>query len=491
MSMMLAAIAANRFGYGARPNELRAIAGDPRGWVKAQMRPEAAPPASFAGLPTAEDDLLNIGRFYISLRLNGPNAEAARRRLVQREGVSPEMLDNTVDGSYRAYMVERYTRGVAAHMSALVSAPRPAFERLVRFWANHFTVSAAKPQVMSLPQSFEREAIRPLACGSFANLLLASTKHPGMGVYLDNVISIGPTSGWARSPRQVPRIGFGGQRPNGLNENLGREILELHTLGVGGGYTQADVTALAKIITGWMYERPPMTAYFTDAKGQRTGAQLFKFEAGAHEPGAKTLLGQSYPEGLAGGESALRALTRHASTARHIATKLVRHYVSDAPPAACVDRVARAFQASEGDIPTVMAALIDSPEAWAEAPAKFKRPDEFLVSALRAFNLTQIPPNAFVAGLETMGQRAYFAPGPDGWADSAEAWLSADLVWKRLEWAQQLAERVARADAAPLAIAESALGPTFTEASRTAIQRAESPAQALVLFLMSPEFQRR
>lgn len=491
MSLELAAIAANRFGYGARPDSLRVIAGDPRGWVKAQLTPEVRPPAALASLPPCEDDLINIGRFFVSVRLRGPEAQRARERL-RREGVTDAMIDGSnVEDNYRAYMLRRYAEAVSAKVLTVVASERPVFERVSAFWGNHFTISALKPQVMSLPQSFEREVARAHACGRFANMLLAATKHPAMGVYLDNAVSIGPNSAWGRNRRLMPQLGFGGQRPSGLNENLAREILELHTLGVNGGYTQADVQGLALLISGWMFERPPLTSYFNEQRGQRSGAQLFRFEANAHEPGEKTLLGARYPAGLQGGEQALLMLARHPSTARHLATKLARHFIADAPPPDAVARIARAFTDSDGDLAITMQALVDSPEAWTPTLAKFKRPDEFMVSALRAFNAREVPSNAIVAGLDTLGQRPYTAPGPDGWADVADGWLSADAVWKRLEWTQAFAERVARADLNPLALAEATLGPSLSTATREAIQRAESPTQAVVLFLMSPEFQRR
>lgn len=493
MSLALAAIAANRFGYGARPNDMRAIAGDPRGWVKAQLAPERAPPAPLSALPPAEDDILTYGRFITGRRLRGPEAEQAMRRL-ERAGIPRAALTaaSTDEDSYRSVFLPRYIASVAARFSTAISSDRPVFERLVAFWSNHFTVSAVKPQVASLPQSFERDVVRPQACGRFADMLIASAKHPAMSVYLDNGVSIGPNSVWAKTPSRIPRYGLGGRRPTGLNENFARETLELHTLGVDGGYTQADVRALASILTGWMTARIPPTAYFSDAKGVRTGPQLFIFESEAHEPGPKTLLGKTYAEaGQAEGETALRDLARHPATATHIATKLVRHFVADQPPPACVARVAQAFRNSDGDIPTTMAALVDSPEAWETPPAKFKRPDEFFISALRAMDVRDPPPPGIVTALESLGQRTYFAPGPDGWSDRADGWLSADLVWKRLEWVQALAERVARADLDPVARAEAVLGPALTPATRTALQRAESPAQAVVLFLMSPEFQRR
>jgi uncharacterized protein (DUF1800 family) len=322
-------------------------------------------------------------------------------------------------------------------------------------------------------------------------MLTASSKHPGMIVYLDNWLSIGPNSQAAHEPRRARRIPGGG-RATGLNENLGREILELHTLGVNGGYTQADVQALAAIITGWTYERPRLRELVRESGGDRDGAHLFEFDESAHEPGPKTLLRRSYTQsGVAQGEAALGDLARHASTARFIATKLCRHYIADAPPAAALTRVERAFRDSEGDLRVTMEAVADSPEAW-EAPfAKFKRPEEYAITLLRAANVRELPSNAAIGSLTAMGQRPYAAPGPDGWADIADAWLTADLVWKRIEFAQAFAERIGRADVDPVQLGEASLGPLLSDETRTAVRRAESPGQGLSLLFAAPEMQRR
>lgn len=493
MSLERAALAANRFGLGARPGELARIAGDPVGWVKSQLSPERAPPPAIAALPPCEDDVLAFGRFYVAQRLNGPNGDRLRERL-ERQGVTKEeMRQLSVEDAFREHFRARYENATKARLDTAFATDRPVFERLVHFWANHFTVSAAKPQAQALPASFEAEAIRPHVCGRFADMLLASTKHPGMGIYLDNWSSIGPNSAWAKNPRLIPRLGFGpGGRPTGLNENLGREILELHTLGVNGGYTQADVQALAAIITGWTYDRPAARYYFNEEKGVRRGGELFAFVADAHEPGAKTLLGQSYAqEGVAQGETALRDLARKPATARFIATKLVRHYIADAPTPAVVDRVARAFQQSDGDLRATMIALIDSPEAWSAPLGKFRRPEEYLIAVMRALDIRQLPPGVGANASGAMGQVIWRAQGPDGWADTAGPWLSGDLVWKRIEWCEALAARVARADTAPLSIGEAVLGPLLSAETRQAVQRAESPMQGMVLLLSSPEFQRR
>jgi len=484
-----AAIAANRFGFGARPTDLRAIGGDPRGWVKAQFARAAEEPAQIAALPAGEDDLLAFGRWLAARRLRNGNAANIEQQ-AERQGVSDEELRmlSTEEDFIRTFRA-RAVAAIDARIMAAVTSPMPARERAVHFWSNHFTVSAAKPIAVALPPSFEREAIRPHVAGRFSDMLIASTKHPGMLVYLDNWLSIGPNSPAARAPRLGPN---GERRPTGINENLAREILELHSLGVGGGYTQADVQALAAIITGWSYDRPRLGDYVTNQPGRRRGADLFVFRQRAHEPGAHALLGRRYEEdGVAQGERALADIARHPSTARFIATKLARHYIADQPPRAAIDRIASAFARSDGDLRATMEAVVDCPEVW-DAPApKFKRPEEYAISALRAANLRDLPPGAGAAACAAMGQRIYAAPGPDGWSDMAESWLSADLVYKRIEFAEAFAERLARADVSALAIGEAALGPLFSAETRQAISRAESPAQALTLLFASPEFQRR
>lgn len=489
--MHLAAVAAHRFGFGPRPGELRAIADDPRGWVKSQLGRQTTLPPAIAALPAAEDDLWAFGRWLVRRRMNNRNVERMEQR-AEREGVTMEELRAlSIEEEFVANFRVRVTRGVAARIDAAIGSDRPVHERLVHFWSNHFTVSTAKPAAVALPPSFEKDAIRPHVGGRFADMLLASTKHPGMIVYLDNWLSIGANSRRARGPRPE-RPFLGGPRATGLNENLGREILELHTLGVNGGYTQGDVQALANIITGWTYERPRLRDLVRENGGERNGGELFQFDAAAHEPGAKVLLNRTYAQdGVAQGEAALNDLARHPSTARFIATKLCRHYVADDPPGAAVARVERAFRDSDGDLRVTMEAVVDSPEAWETAFAKFKRPEEYAITLLRAANVRELPNNGAVAALTTMGQRPYAAPGPDGWADSAETWLTADLVWKRLEFAQAYAERVGRADVDPVQLGEACLGPMLSDETRTAIRRAESPSQGLALLFGAPEMQRR
>jgi uncharacterized protein (DUF1800 family) len=311
-------------------------------------------------------------------------------------------------------------------------------------------------------------------------MLLASCRHPAMLEYLDNYLSIGPNSPLAHNPQYLPK--YLRDRMTGLNENLGRELLELHTLGVRSGYTQTDVTNLAKIITGWSLYGP----------NQARGNDLFHFVDFAHEPGPQTLLFKTYPDtGEAQGVAALVDLANHPATAHHLAAKLARHFIADDPPPAAVDRIAAAYSGSGGDLAKTAAAVVDSPEAWAPQAAKLKTPDEYLVSSARALGGLPLTGEQIVALLDRMGQRPYWPPGPDGWPDIQDGWIAADAVWKRLEWATALSQRLAAANMDPTTLAEASLGPGLTPATRQAIHAAESPAQGLAIFLVSSDFQRR
>jgi uncharacterized protein (DUF1800 family) len=497
-----AALAAHRFSFGPKPGELRTIAGDPRGWVKSQLAPTTSLPPQIAALPPAEDDLLAFGRWLVARRLlrtgnepersSAPAQQSEMREGAEVENPTPEQMRNlSLEQDFVETFRPRVVRAVAARVEAAMTSDQSVRERLVHFWSNHFTVSTTKPAAIALPPSFERDAIRPHVGGSFSDMLLASTKHPGMIVYLDNWLSVGPHSVAAQYFATAPRRG-NLPRPTGINENLGREIMELHTLGVDSGYTQADVQALAAIITGWSYDRARGAQLTNDTPGTRSGEQLFKFIPAAHEPGAKTLLGRNYAQdGVAQGEAALNDLAHMPQTAHFIATKLCRHYIADDPPPAAISRVAQAFRRSGGDLRATMEAVVDSPEAWQTPFAKFKQPEEYAISLMRAANIQSLPQNGAIGGLVAMGQRPYAAPGPNGWADIADAWLTADLVWKRLEFAQTFANRLARADVDPVAIGDACLGPLMSDETKTAIQRADSSAQGLAILFAAPEMQRR
>lgn len=471
-----AVIAANRFGYGATPDEMAAIAKDPHAWVTKQIVAEKKLPAPLAALPSTMDDQL---AFFLWLR--------DYRKAVQ----SADGMSGAVEKSYAKTLYPRYQTAVRARFDTAVSTDTPVFERLVHFWSNHFVVSGAKPVAIALPPSFERDAIRPYVTGKFSDMLLAVAKHPAMLIYLDNTRSIGPHSERAMNPSKRRPTFAAMPPPTGLNENLAREILELHTVGADGGYDQADVTSFASVITGWQVIGPGQLVRFT-ARWAGIGNDLFHFNAAAHEPGAQVVMGKSYPAGgVEQGEAVLHDLARHPSTANFIATKLARHFISDDPPAAAVARLAKVFRDTDGDLGAVTRALVDSPEVWAEPRAKLKQPEEYLISAVRTMGGPPLQGRQLITSLKEMGQRPYMSPGPDGWSDQQDYWLSPDGVWKRIEWAQLAGRALAGSITRPDAYADDVFGATLSANTRTAIGRAESPAQGLTLLLTSPELMRR
>ncbi|MGE5148253.1 MAG: DUF1800 domain-containing protein [Candidatus Eiseniibacteriota bacterium] len=440
-------IAANRFGFGPRPGDLAAIGGAPRDWLLDQLARPAALPAELRDLP--------------------PGRQGAAEFLrVRRDGA--EAIKTLAQTKFKAELF----REINARTLAMIKSATPFRERLVAFWSNHFTVSASRFYVAPIAGGFEREAIRPHVTGKFVDMLLAVARHPAMLFYLDNISSIGPNSIAGRRTKR------------GLNENLAREIMELHTLGVDGGYTQEDVTSFARMLTGWSVDGVP-------PRGEPTGA--FRFFALAHEPGDKTLLGKRYPEaGEDEAEAALRDLARHPSTARFIATKLVRHFVADDPPPTAVARIARVFTETDGDLGRVSAALINLDEAWAAPLPKMKSPYDFVVSAARAVGLTETPapPNGFVASLHVLSQVPFTAPSPKGWPDTAADWLSPEALMHRIEWARAFAARLPDI-LRPKQLYADTIAPVATETTRSGIELAPSGVEGNAMILASVEFQRR
>ena len=344
-------------------------------------------------------------------------------------------------------------------------------ERLVVFWSNHFCISANKGGLARMwAGSFEREAIRPHVLGRFADMLKAVEQHPAMLFFLDNQQSLGPDS----------RAGI--NRNRGLNENLAREILELHTLGVNGGYSQDDVTSLARIITGWTY---------AGRQGQLGAPGTFVFNANAHQPGAHRVMGKTYEaNGVAQGEAVLADLARHPSTAKFIATKFARHFVADDPPPALVARLADVFTKTDGDLKAMSLALVDSDEAWKTPLTKIRSPYEFLMAIGRL--LARIPedPVRYLGGLNVLGQPLWSPAGPNGFPDSNAAWAAPEGMKLRLDISAQVASRLADS-IDPRDLLEVIAADAASPETRRTIERAETRQQALALLLMSPEFQRR
>jgi uncharacterized protein (DUF1800 family) len=435
-----AVIAASRFGLGAQPGDLARIKGDPHGWLLAQLDGGAE------ATPGVGRSAERLQLYFDSRRSGGDPAVIA---LFQKE--------------YR----QGFTADIGARTRRAAATEQPFRERLVHFWTNHFTVSAVRPLVAGIAVPFEEEAIRPNVTGRFVDLLLAAIRHPAMLLYLDQAESIGPNSR------------AGQNRNRGLNENLAREILELHTLGVDGGYAQADVRAFAEILTGWSIGNP-----------RRGVIGEFSYIPIIHEPGSKTFLGHAYGnEGEREAKAALELLARHPSTARRIATKLARHFIADQPPAESIDRIARVFLDSDGDLKAVYRAVIAEEHAWRNPLTKVRTPSDFVVAALRA---TGIKPEGggLLRAQAALGQPPLVAPSPAGWPDDAAAWATPEAMMRRVEFALAFAARV-RSKMEPGDLAEAVLGDALSDETGTAIRRAGSRTEALALMLASPEFQRR
>ena len=512
----IALVALSRFGFGARggaSGDLANAASDPRGFVKAELNrpggallempglqstPELAE-AAFAyqaEVKLARDAASKAGAAESAPTPPATNPKPTRRSLslnsaaMAMAGKEPAMIApeggpanaamtasdtappnaakpppplNIIQKTYRAEALARLQRAVIAECGFT--------ERLVAFWSNHFCISASKGELARIwAGSFEREAIRPHVLGRFADMLRAVEQHPAMLFFLDNQQSLGPDS----------RAGQNRQR--GLNENLARETMELHTLGVGGGYTQADVTSLARIITGWS---------FAGRQGKLGPPGHFVFNANAHQPGAQLLLGKTYEDnGVAQGEAALSDISRRPATAKFIATKFVRHFVADDPPPVLVTRLQDVFQKSEGDLRAMTTSLVDADEAWQAPLTKLRSPYEFLVATGRLLAHVPDDPAPYLGSLNLLGQPLWSPAGPNGFPDSNAAWAAPEGMKLRLDISAQVAAR-AGGTIDPRDLLELIAGDGASPETRQTIERAESRQQALALLLMSPEFQRR
>lgn len=476
------AIALDRFGLGARPGDR--VGGDPRGWVLAQLGRFEPKPAPVAAQP-GRAQLVGMFRDY---REQAGAARREKRQMAETmtpDDAAPDDPLKDVPRMLRKGLRETYAGATTARLLSALQTSAPFPERLVHFWANHFAVSVDKLPLIPLAGNYEFEAIRPHVMGRFSDLLTAAVLHPAMLLYLDQAQSIGPGSVLAqRAGRLAQRTG----RKLGLNENLGREIMELHTLGVRTGYSQADVTELARALTGWTvagFAQGQLARLVGGAPGDGV------FAAALHEPGARTIMGKRYGED--GGEQAkavLADLARHPATARHIATKLARHFIADSPPESAVARIERAFLSSGGDLPTVYQALVASREAWLGGPGKFRSPWDWTVASLRATGLAQLPGRQAAAGLlQQLGQPIWRPGSPAGWGDTAADWAGPGALMARVEVAQQIAGRLGDAIDARALVA--IVLPDAGVETRQAIARSESPALGLALMLSAPEFLRR
>ena len=476
----------DRMAFGGSPGDVdRVLAVGVERWVKRQLDPDAIAGADYerevaAWAPSVFLDLDGIVRKYRpDYKPNEPNA--VRERRDRNRGV-----------------VTRELRDSVLHRA--VFSPRRFEEVMVNFWRNHFSIDQSKDELVWMAPNFERDVLRKHAFGKFERLLLASARHPAMLTYLDNVLSQRPLSeqeqrlverygGRDNVPRVVAALG----RERGLNENYARELMELHTLGVDRRYRQIDVTELSRVLTGW------------SARLSEGGGSGFNFRPDVHDDGKKWMFGTRLRgDGEDQGVAVIRGLARHKLTAEFISRKLCVYLVSDTPGDALVDRVARVFRKTKGDLPKVYAAIVTSPEFRAEAArgAKFKTPFEFAVSALRATGAEIDDAAEIHRRLEKMGQPIYRCLDPDGYADTAEAWLDPGVLVHRWAFAWDLAHNdlkgVRRPDAAVGSPDSATLTPlrarVTRDDTRASVAAAEDDgglAAGLALLLGSPEFQRQ
>jgi uncharacterized protein (DUF1800 family) len=446
------AVASARFGLGAGPQD--DPGSDPKAWLKSQLQGPDPGLASgaFAGLLTG-------AQAVDAMRANGV---ALRAYLAANASA-------TAPAPFRSPLTEYFKQDALAQLGFAATTPASFRERLVWFWANHFSVNAEQNQAAVFIGPMLREAIRPHVTGNFTDMVLAVERHPAMLRYLDNFDSVGPNSP------------LGLRTGKGLNENLGRECMELHTVGLAAGYSQADVTAMAKILTGWNLAA-------SDQKSDPTG---FKYRPGLHEPGPQTVMGHSFDGGEQAGIDALTFLSTYPTTYDRLARQLVIHFVADQPPPRAVAHISSVLRETKGDLAAASAALVDLPEAWVPAQ-KLKTPFEYVISAWRA-----VPPPAGqppfqpLPVLTQLGQPVWRAPLPNGWSDQAAVWAGADAVVARINWAYTYSSRFADAQGTPLQLAQANLGPLLRPQTVEAINTAGSPREAMTLFLTSPEFQRR
>jgi uncharacterized protein (DUF1800 family) len=476
-----AVLALHRFGMGPRPGSIAAIETDPRGALIAELERPSASDIAASGLPSSAKAFRTVTDAYakrqakaIVARKEQEKEQAAKRQQMaemasmtegttqdSEEMAAKKAADAVPDPGRQVYLNEASIRTAAA-----LGAEIGFVERLVWFWSNHFCVSIDK--IRSMSGAYEREAIRPHVLGRFADLLLATEGHPAMLFYLDQTISMGANS--------IAGI----NRTRGLNENLAREILELHTLGVRSGYTQGDVIAFANVLTGWTLVPP--------GDNPEHGGE-FTFNPRLHEPGAQKVLGKSYEdETVEQGRAVLRDLAASPATATHVATKLARHFIADAPPPALVESMAKTFLDTGGDLKEVARTMVSASESWTLPPTKLKRPSEWVVGMVRATGIAQADPERFTGGQALLGEPLWRPPSPKGFPDDEASWI--DGMGRRLDVANNFAERVSdRID--PQDVIETVLGSSVSSEVKQAVGRAESRQQALALLFMSAEFQRR
>ncbi|CAN5172302.1 DUF1800 domain-containing protein [soil metagenome] len=494
--------ALNRLAFGPRPSDAAAIRRLGAGpWLEAflaaQLNPAslevpAALAVRLAGWETLKlSQAALIGRYREATQANRIAKREAASEMASEmaSGMAKDGADpgpaKTAENARREWVRPVVLQASSQRLLRALDAPPQLEEVLVDFWFNHFNVFVGKGPVAVLVGSYEREAIRPHVLGNFRTLLGATAKHPAMLIYLDNVQSVAP--GYAPPARFAAA---NPNRPTGLNENYARELMELHTLGVDGGYSQRDVTELARMLTGWTVDYRALQRPSQNA----ASGSMFIFDPRRHDSGSKQWLGRNVrPDGQAEGELALDVLAAHPATARHLSFKLAQAFVADQPPPALVDRLTSSFLASKGDLKAVMQALLGSDEFWSREAygAKFKTPYQYVLSSLRAIDApapTEFQP--LIGALAQAGMPLYGAQTPDGYKNTAGAWMNAEALAQRIQLATTLGERRQRRAGSGSDEMLATLGPLISPATRQTVA-AEPAAMQTALLLGSPDFMRR
>ena len=507
----------NRVGFGPAPGDIERIRRmGLQTYIEQQLHPERIADsamterlAQFSTLSKTSRELAD--EYFVPAQM--ARLEVQRRRAAEAPMAQPGTPANPAPDS----MTAEQGQAVRAERQALMEvmqakvlraahSERQLEEVMVDFWFNHFNVFVGKGPVRLYLNEYERDAIRPHVLGKFSDLLRATAESPAMLFYLDNWQSSAPEGARTMSangmrparglnrPRAIANGPATQNRRRGLNENYARELMELHTLGVDGGYTQKDVQEVARAFTGWTIATP------------RQGGS-FRFEPRMHDAGEKIVLGRRIPAGggKKDGDDVLDLLAKHPSTARFIATKLARRFIADDPPASAIERAAKRFTETDGDIREVVRSIVTSPEFFAAAAyrAKVKSPFEFVVSAVRATGIAPGNGQALVQAVRTLGMPLYGCQPPTGYADKAEAWVNSGALLNRMNFAVSLTSARQRGpgafprsgaragSTAASAVIRSSLAGELSDATAATVARAESDAQALALVLGSPEFQRR
>ncbi|MEM9501681.1 MAG: DUF1800 domain-containing protein [Pseudomonadota bacterium] len=472
----VASVALNRFGYGIRRGA--EPPGDP---MRSLLRQFDAYDPSPIALKDREDTSSEAGKILQMIRENRRNRKDSASEMSESMRTSNPITGLPTDVK-RAYVRggEVLRHDIALRTNIAVTSDAPMVERLVHFWSNHFSVSAGKPGTQHQVGNHEFGAIRPYVLGKFSDMLRAAVLHPAMLLYLDQFQSVGPNSQF-----QKRRRGRNQNGPRGLNENLAREILELHTLGVDGGYSQTDVTEFARALTGWTI--PGLSRIERFSELQPTGAAFVRL---AHEPGSRKVLGNIYRDnGPSQAVNIIDDLATHPSTARFVATKLARHFAGDDPPAGLVTRLETDFRRTGGDLASLSRTLIEAPEVWTEEPVKFRQPYEWLIAVLRMTGVEGLSARRVSGALRELGQVPWRAPSPAGYDDKAGSWAGPDALYRRVELAEQIARNAPSENL--MARAEAAFPGALSDNTRLWLSRAESGAQGLGLLLVAPEMMRR